>query len=166
MSARAPTTLLAAVVFTLGVSCSDPAKDDIIATLGPETSAPGATHRPGQPCAVCHDGSTAKQFSVAGTVYNIQGQTDPAVGAVVEIFDLAGNGLCKATTNSAGNFYLLPTQCTPVAPYKPKVTSSDGMTVAQMTTRVGRDASCATCHKGNAPTAHTVESVYLNVGGP
>ncbi len=145
------------------VSCADPVRDDAIAALGPETSAPGPLHRPGQPCALCHDGSTAPEFAIGGTVFATQGSTDPAVGATVELDDLGGNAICKTLTNAAGNFFLHAISCNLSGPFKPKVILGD--VEADMTSRVGRDRSCATCHKGVARTAKTVEGVYLNVGG-
>jgi hypothetical protein len=145
------------------LACADPVRDDAIAALGPETGTPGPTHRAGQPCALCHDGSTASEFAVGGTVFATQGTTDPAVGAIVEFDDLTGKPICSTTTNSVGNFFLHATSCNLTTPFKPKVILGD--VVADMTSRVGRDRSCATCHKGTAPTAKTVEGVYLNIAG-
>lgn len=157
-------TLLSLLVMSvLALSCADPVRDDAIAALGPEKGSPGPLHRPGQPCALCHDGSTAAEFAVGGTVFLTQGTLDPAVGATVELDDLTGKPICSTLTNAAGNFYLHATSCNLPTPFKPKVIL-DG-NEADMTSRVGRDRSCASCHKGTAPTANSVEGIYLNVGG-
>ncbi len=145
------------------LSCADPVRDDAIAALGPETSTPGPTHRAGQPCALCHDGSTAPEFAIGGTVFATQGSLDPAVGATVELDDLQGNPICSTLTNSVGNFFLHASSCNLTTPFKPRVILGD--LEADMSSRVGRDRSCASCHKGIAPTGKSVEGVYLNVGG-
>ena len=55
------------------LSCYDPVHDQEVAALGGEAPgvSPGPTHRPGQPCNVCHGGvgPANLRFSVAGTVY-------------------------------------------------------------------------------------------------
>jgi hypothetical protein len=127
-------------LFALLLVACDPVSADEKDALGGE--APGVRrgpeHRPGQPCLVCHTGEPGDppQFSVAGTVY----QTS---GAVVKLTDSTGKTATK-TTNSAGNFYLLPNEFTPVYPMKAEVTYA-GIT-AVMSSRIGRDGSCATCH--------------------
>jgi hypothetical protein len=153
---------LAAVAST---SCVDEVHEQEVAALGSEQGQPGPTHRPGQPCLVCHGGlGPAKEvFSIGGTVYETQGGGDPAVGAVILIEDILGN-TCNATSNTAGNFFLTPGQCSPHYPTDPTVTSANGSVLQQMETHVGRDGSCADCHALAAgPTS--AGPVYLNVAG-
>jgi hypothetical protein len=138
--------LFAAVAATL-VDCSfDPVHDEAIADLGPE--APGVDrgplHRAGQPCLVCHDGSTASPaMSAGGTVYRVLGDATPLGGASVALSDARGTTF-TAATNAAGNFYVTPSTWQPVYPVRVAVTF--GGKTATMTTIVGRDGSCASCH--------------------
>ena len=138
--------VLAAVVATL-VDCSfDPVRDEAIADLGPEAPgvAPGPLHRGGQPCLVCHDGSTASPaMSAGGTVYRVVGDATPLGGARVTLSDARGT-IFAATTNAAGNFYVTPSSWQPVYPVR--VAVGFGGKTATMTTIVGRDGSCASCH--------------------
>ncbi len=146
----------------------DPVHDKLVASLGPETSGgPGPTHRPGEPCLACHDGTgpASKKLAMGGTVYLQQGKPDPLVGAEVDLLDLAGNVVCTTTTNAAGNFYWEDKACTVPMPAKAKIqrATSDPMNpdVAAMVTRIGRQTSCATCHQGDMLGPTNVEKVYL-----
>src|SRR5437762_1056198 len=70
-------------------SCGDPVRDDGIASLGPEQPGVrrGPTHRPGQPCLLCHDDGEATAFSVAGTVFADANSTAPVGGVAVYLID-------------------------------------------------------------------------------
>jgi hypothetical protein len=133
-------------LLALHASC-DPVNDAAIAALGPE--APGVPrgplHRPGQPCILCHSGNFRDPpgFSVAGTVFVNASDTTPAVDAGVLLRDSL-DASYQATTNAAGNFYVLPSQFTPTYPMKVEVDYAD--VKVQMTANVGRDGSCAKCH--------------------
>jgi hypothetical protein len=137
---------LAVVALTL-VDCSfDPVHNEAIADLGPEAPGvgPGPLHRAGQPCLVCHDGSTAgPAMSAGGTVYRVLGDATPLGGASVALRDARGTTF-TATTNAAGNFYVAPSSWQPVYPVR--VAVAFGGKTATMTTIVGRDGSCASCH--------------------
>lgn len=137
---------------TLGVAC-DPTHDDAVAALGDE--APGVRrgplHRPGQPCLLCHDGAIGDppQFSVAGTVY-LEPAPNAAPASNVNVHMTDANGASfDATTNAAGNFYVVPGQFTPTYPMTVSITASHGTPIC-MFTHVGRDGSCAGCHAGAA----------------
>ncbi len=135
--------------------CVDATHDDQVAALGPEDpdGPPGPFHRPGQPCLTCHGGSgpASKQFSVGGTIYALEGQPAPAVGATVQIEDIAGR-VGTAQSNRVGNFYLTEPEWTPTYPTLPQVTL--GGVNQQMITHVGVDGSCAGCHQDPAgPTS-------------
>lgn len=134
-------------------ACGDPTHDAQVQALGAEAPgvSPGPNHRPGQPCVLCHGeaGPATPIFSIAGTVYAVQGQKAPAVAAAVLIEDVAGVAF-NATTNEVGNFYITPDQWSPTFPTK--VTVMLGPNTQLMTSHVGRDGSCAACHVDPAST--------------
>lgn len=150
-SRRAPRLALAAVgIAALGLlSCRyDPVPQEIMDDLGPETGGEGDRHRPGQPCVVCHGpyGGVAPQMWFGGTLYTLDGDTlSPAKGVRVTFFDSSGNSTVappSACSNDAGNFYLPKEDVEEVAfPIKVGVGST------AMTSLIGRDGSCATCHR-------------------
>jgi hypothetical protein len=156
----------AGVLASVGsVSCTDEVHNEEVAALGPDSSPPGPTHRPGQPCLTCHGGSgPAKvQFSVGGTVYLNQGDSMPAPGAAVEIEDILGN-VFTVQSNSVGNFFVNLADFAPHYPTQMQVTSADGSVVVQMLTHVGRDGSCADCHTATEGPS-SPGPIYVNAAG-
>ena len=157
------------ILLVLGLDAcgGDPVHDKLVASLGPETTSPGPTHRPGEPCLACHDGTgpASTKLAMGGTIYLQQGKPDPLAGAEVDLLDLAGNVVCTTTTNSAGNFYWAANACAVPMPAKAKISrmTSDPMApdVAEMVTRIGRQTSCATCHQGDMLGPTNVEKIYL-----
>ncbi len=151
-----------ALAAAAAVACEDPVHDQEISALGPEVGSPGPTHRPGQPCLVCHGGSgpASLQLSVGGTVYDTQGQSAPAVGAVVQVEDILGHTFV-GTTNSAGNFFATQSQYAPQYPIQMQVTSADGTVTQEMLTHASRDGSCADCHY-NPPGPTSAGPVWVN----
>lgn len=144
-----PALLAGAALAAAGnVSCVDEVHDQEVAALGPDVGPRGPTHRPGQPCLVCHGGEgPAKQvFSFGGTVMQDQDGDVGAPGAFVLIEDIDGRNW-TATTNSVGNFYVTPDEFAPHYPAQMTVTSADGSVSQPMLTHVSRDGSCADCHK-------------------
>jgi hypothetical protein len=143
-------------------SCVDATHDAQVQALGGEAPGvpPGPNHRAGQPCVLCHGeaGPASALFSVAGTVYETQGQTAPAVGADVMLVDSNGKPF-TARTNSVGNFFLTPSAYAPTFPLK--VTVQQGMLMLPMLGVVGRDGSCAACH-ANPPGPNSTGPVYVN----
>jgi hypothetical protein len=137
--------------FLTAASCVDATHDAQVQALGGEAPGvpPGPNHRPGQPCLLCHGeaGPASGLFSVAGTVYETQGQKAPAVGAAVSMEDLTGRTV-TVLTNAVGNFFITPTQWSPLFPIKPSV--AQGSNQISMATKVGRDGSCAACHTNPA----------------
>ena len=127
-------------------SC-DPVHDSATAALGDEAPGvrKGPLHRPGQPCTTCHDGATGNppKFTVAGTIFVDEQGKSPANGAVITLTD-ATNKTHTATTNTAGNFYVQPSEFTPAYPMR--VSVAYGKITIVMKSEVGRDASCAGCH--------------------
>jgi hypothetical protein len=161
--------VVTAFVFaSLGAWACDPVQSDAIDALGGE--APGVRrgplHRPGQPCLLCHDGSVGSPegFSVAGTVFARSGDRTPASAAVVHLTDATG-ATFDATTNAAGNFYILPGQWTPHYPMAASVTGSAGQPVL-MQTLIDTNGSCSGCHVDPAgPTSPGHVCLALDDGG-
>lgn len=138
--------LLLAAALPFAAGCRyDPVPQQIIDDLGPEVGTPSATHRPGQPCLVCHsDYEGAKPaFAVAGTIFSraADGTIAPAAGVNVIISDSAA-GLRKACTNAAGNFFVQRDDWLDIT--FPLNAQADNRA---MTSLIGRDGSCASCHK-------------------
>lgn len=146
---------VAASAAAFALSC-DPVHDNAVDALGGEAPGvpKGPTHRPGQPCVTCHDGSlgSPEHFTVAGTIFLNQEDKTPASGATVNLLSADGTPF-SASTNSVGNFFVTPQQFTPVYPMKVTV-DYNGRPPAKMTSHVGRDGSCADCHTDPAgPTS-------------
>lgn len=150
--------LLSFVIFA--VSCSlDPVHDEAQADLGDEAPGvdPGPTHRPGQPCLLCHDGTSAPKWSVAGTIYGVLGSSSPLQNAKVALTDANGS-VYTATSNEVGNFWVDDSHWSPTYPVH--VAVSLGNVTSTMTTIIGRDGSCAGCHADPASRI-SVGRVYL-----
>jgi hypothetical protein len=125
----------------------NPELDSQVAALGPETAgiAPGPTHRPGQPCLVCHHegGPAQPAFAMAGTIYRQKG-VGLAIGNVdVELTDPTGRKIV-ARSNCAGNFYVAPADFPLVYPVW--VALRSGTHSIEMESPIYREGSCATCH--------------------
>ncbi len=136
--------LAAALPFAAGCRY-DPVPQAIIDDLGPEEGTPSATHRPGQPCIVCHSTyeGAAPAFAVAGTVFTKgpDGALVPAAGVKILISDSAA-GLRKACTNAAGNFFVNKEDWLEITYPLSAQAGNRGMA-----SLIGRDGSCASCHK-------------------
>jgi hypothetical protein len=149
MPSSVPTRSLLAMLTLLasGAAACDPVRSDEVAALGDEAPGvgPGPSHRPGQPCLLCHDGKLGSptEFAVAGTVFRLPTTREPVSGATVTLKGADGSSY-DATTNGAGNFYVLPTQWTPSYPMHASIVA-ERQTVT-MKTHIGRDGSCAGCH--------------------
>jgi hypothetical protein len=165
---RGSALLVAGLAFAgvIAACDQDPVHDQEVSALGPEASGvpPGPTHRPGQPCLVCHGGSgpASLEFAVAGTVYQAQsGAVVPQIGATVSVVDT--NGVqASAGTNGAGNFWVLESQWTPTFPVHVLSVAYADLS-NPMFTHIGRDGSCATCHS-DPPGGDLVGHIYLAPG--
>lgn len=158
--------LLCAAALPFVVGCRyDPVPQKIIDDLGPEVGEPSATHRPGQPCLVCHSNyeGASPAFAVAGTVFmkNTDGTIGPAAGVNVIISDSA-SGLRKACTNAAGNFFVQRDDWVDITFPLNAQAGNRGMT-----SLIGRDGSCASCHKlPNATSEDMVTGAgHISPGG-
>ncbi|MGH7285903.1 MAG: hypothetical protein ACRELY_30665 [Polyangiaceae bacterium] len=149
------------LVACLGGAACNPTHADQIDALGGEAPGvrTGPTHRPGQPCLVCHDGAIGdpQAFSVAGTVYEMAGGNAPARGARVDLVDANGSAF-TAITNEVGNFYISPSQWSPRFPMQTQIESGSSPVVMQ--TLISRDGSCAGCHV-DPPSASSAGRVVL-----
>lgn len=142
---RRRTPLLGALLAMALLGCEDPTRALAVTALGPELEGVtlGPLHRPGQPCLTCHDGATARAFSVAGTVYHALDTESPSPGALVRLAD-EGGGRFVAAANCAGNFFVSPEDFTPVYPLW--VSLSTRTQDIAMDSPINGDGSCAGCH--------------------
>jgi hypothetical protein len=142
---RALAVLLAAALPFAAGCRYDPVPQQIIDDLGPEQGTPSATHRPGQPCLVCHSNyaGATPAFAVAGTVFarTMDGGIVPAVGVNVTISDSAA-GARTPCTNAAGNFFVTREDWVDITFPLNALAGDRGMS-----SLIGRDGSCASCHK-------------------
>ena len=169
--------LFAMVALALGAtitsSCFNPVHSDEVAALGDEVSGvrTGPTHRPGQPCLVCHGGSgpASPEFEIAGTLYEYRDVPSGGVeGVAVRLTDVTGK-VVQLTSNRAGNFYLEKDRETLYYPLMVELNDSritDAPAgVKSMITTVGRNGGCAFCHVNNLKPADKtthMPHVFLN----
>jgi mono/diheme cytochrome c family protein len=150
----------------LHASCMDPVHSRAVDDLGPEEGGikPGPRHRAGQPCVVCHGnaGPGSPEFSLAGTVYAVQGQPEPAQGVTVKMTDSKNRTVTKVT-NDVGNFYVNFAEFAPSYPVFVEI-AQNGQTV-KMTSRIGGKGSCAECHLGKGDPGH-MPAVYFKKATP
>lgn len=136
-------------------SCIDPAHDAAVDALGGEAAGVrrGPTHRPGQPCLTCHGGSGPGEpdMVVGGTIHAARGGSAPLEGVTITLTDATG-AQRSSVSNAVGNFYVFASEWSPVFPLS--VTLSYGDERAEMTTPIGRDGSCASCHRGAGDRFH------------
>jgi hypothetical protein len=129
----------------------DPVRQAQVDALGPESPSvdPGPYHRPGQACTLCHGpgGTATPAFTVAGTVLATPDHPQGAGGVEVLMVDALGSSPPSGSviTNCAGNFYVTSDLWDPAFPLRVAVVYRG--TGAQMQGHVGRDGSCASCHK-------------------
>jgi hypothetical protein len=170
---RRPILALALLAASTAASCFDPVHADDVAALGPEADGvrTGETHRPGQPCFVCHGGAgPGPEFAFAGTVYLTKDGAEPARGAQVELRQ--GSDPSKSyrvRTNEVGNFYVEKNRFDPVYPVF--VALVDGRITEgtpgrrDMISSIGRDGGCGYCHVRDVAAAGAMlrmPQVYLN----
>jgi hypothetical protein len=150
-----------AALLAIGSSCNlDPVHKSEVNDLGPEHGdeypVESQYHRPGEPCALCHSdkGPADTTFVLGGTVFwgpdNYSRRADKAY---VRILDAKKAQRCFVT-NCNGNFYVkqadYPGISFPllVSVERTKDPGHDESTLVRraMSSHVGRDPSCATCH--------------------
>lgn len=142
MRAVVAAATLSAVLCASG--CIGTTPDDRARNALPAVGRPGPQHRPGQPCLLCHSdrGGVGPYFSVAGTVYGLDGVTGIA-GAQVILVDATGSEY-TATTNAVGNFMVYEGDWRPAFPLSVDV--SDGDNIVGMRSPINVEGSCSACH--------------------
>jgi hypothetical protein len=155
-----PAWLVASVVFAACID-TDPVHTDAVNALGGEYAGipQGEYHRAGQPCLVCHggEGPASGKFVIAGTVFfgpSESNNAPPPIGVdnvQVSIED-DGQSVITVQTNCVGNFWSVSGDWTPGHPQFPLIVRIVGDANGQhydvpMTSHVGRDGSCASCHQ-------------------
>ncbi len=146
-------TLLAIAPLLVGsAGCRlDPIPEEKLEGLPPEDpEGPSELHRPGQPCVDCHSAYEGADppLAVGGTIYEQNTSTFqliPVQGVFVTVFDAAGASQ-KACTNAAGNFFV-KVEDWPDSAFPLTVQVGNRF----MRSLVGRERSCATCHKLASP---------------
>lgn len=146
---------------SVGSSCNlDPVHKNTVKSLGEERAddypPESEYHRPGEPCALCHSrkGPADSEFVLAGTVFWGPDSYSRRVDkAYVRVLDGTKSRRCFVT-NCNGNFYvrkedfsqitfpILVSVERTVDPGKDEAT----LTIRRMSSHIGREASCATCH--------------------
>jgi hypothetical protein len=157
--------LLGAMVFvglaSLGSSCNlDPVHSNQVDALGPENDQlyppETAYHRPGEPCGLCHSdkGPADGKFILSGTIFwGPDNYRNRVANAYVRILDGKGRKPCFVT-NCNGNFFVREGELAQLTyPFLVSVerTLNPGiddntLVIRRMSSHVGRERSCATCH--------------------
>jgi hypothetical protein len=134
---------------SLAMSCDDPVLDARIDALGPEVAGvlPGALHRPGQPCLLCHaSGGRAPRFTIAGTLFRTPYAQLPVGGVEVRLIDATRRGFI-AYSNCAGNFFVSAAEYEPVLPMWVSLVKAD--LHIDMESAMNKDGDCGFCHQGD-----------------
>lgn len=149
----------------LGSSCNlDPVHRAGVNNLGDELAdlypPESEWHRPGEPCALCHSkaGPADGEFVLAGTIFWGPDRYDRRVDqAYVRIGGPEKTTKCFVT-NCNGNFFVRPDEYKnlkfPLLVSVERVQNPGGLgpddekpiRIRRMTSHIGREASCATCH--------------------
>ncbi len=149
----------------------DPVPQAIIDSLGAEDpGGPSSMHRAGQPCLQCHStyGEALPEFVIGGTVF----REDPMSGALsgahhvrVEVYDSAGD-FRVACTNAAGNFYIEKSDWPDITfPLKSFVGNNHaGKAARRMRSIIGREGSCANCHKLSGQSQNSPGVIIVDPG--
>ncbi len=150
------------LALALGAACANPVHAAAVAALGDEKPGvpTGETHRPGQPCSVCHGGDgPGPDFAIGGTIYETRG-VDKALGEVIVTLTDAKGETRTPVSNAVGNFYLRAGDWSPTFPLFASLSYKDGST-ANMMTRIGGNISCAYCHYGADGEPSHMPPVFL-----
>lgn len=167
MRAGLPTPLLGllglGLLAGIGSSCNlDPVHKSAVDALGAEDSSlyppESEYHRPGEPCALCHSdkGPAKTDFALGGTVFwGPDKYANRVDNAYVRVLDATKTTRCFVT-NCNGNFYVSTADFAKITfplliSVERTTTPGSGATettkvIRRMSSHVGREASCATCH--------------------
>jgi hypothetical protein len=164
-----PVVLLGAASLAFSSACvSNPVPDAEIDSLGPDTTDPGPDHRPGQPCVICHSsGGPASDdpFAVGGTVFHDPASSVGVNGAKILFVDSIGSSPKNdVVTTASGNFFVREADWSPSFPFYVNVFNPADGTTGVMQSHVGRQPSCASCHRDAftpAEALYSVGHIYL-----
>jgi hypothetical protein len=164
MSARVALLVATMASASTLASCTDPVVDDAIAELDEEpgyylndqgkkvSTEEGEYHRQGEPCVLCHQKAgtaSGSPFLIAGTVYQTEADRKAAPNVQILLVDAYGRKLDKPPkTNKAGNFFIRPEEWPGFSGFPFRVAIyRDDVGPKYMQTHVGREPSCAGCHR-------------------
>jgi hypothetical protein len=138
-----------AVALSVASACAmDPVHSSAVNALGPEVNGvpEGEYHRAGQPCTTCHSdlGPAKTTFTMAGTVFYGPTKAIGVDNVQVIMVDSLDSSF-TAYTNCVGNFFVTPEQWKPSFPVLVKIAANG--TQVGMISHIGRETSCANCHK-------------------
>ena len=153
------------MVASIGSSCNlDPVHKAGVKNLGDEQSnlypPESEYHRPGEPCTLCHSeaGPADTVFAIGGTIFWGPDRYDRRVDqAYVRVAGPDHTTRCFVT-NCNGNFYVTPDDYKNLKfpllisvervnnPGGPGPTDEKSIRIRRMSSHVGREGSCATCH--------------------
>jgi hypothetical protein len=171
---RAPSSCLALLALAAGCIGTTP-QEEAAAALGDDPGEEGPTHRPGQPCLVCHGADYTPGeavFVLAGTVYREAEDAAGLEGAEVEVTDDSGDTFL-VRSNRAGNFMMSVGEVDEDrrdegwaglgrAPQFPlRVTVRFEGAEQSMRNVIHREGSCAACHDRAGPGASSAGAVFV-----
>jgi hypothetical protein len=158
---------VAALAFS-SACVSNPVPDAEIDSLGPDTTDPGPDHRPGQPCVICHSsGGPASDdpFAVGGTVFHDPKSSQGVAGVSVLFVDsINSSPRIPILTSASGNFFVRQADWSPSFPFYVNIFNPVDGTTGIMQSHVGRQPSCASCHRDAftpAEALYSVGHIYL-----
>lgn len=156
-----PVIALSGGLMALAAGCKDPLREAQIEQLGDEQDGfePSEIHRPGQPCLACHDsyGDAEPEMSFGGTLFleppDAVPEGEPELilleGYHVRLIDSEGQEF-DLPVNRCGNFFIEKEAFEPAFPVRAEVwnlrDADDPEQLRVMSTRIGRDGSCGSCH--------------------
>lgn len=107
------------------------------------SSASSSSHKMGQDCGSCHNGTKEVKFTVAGTLYSDGAGTQTVAGGTVTIANMG-----TLTSDVDGNFYSTESKYAG-ATGTDAITAPGGTMMATIDIDAG-DGSCNSCHDGAA----------------
>lgn len=165
----APAALVGVGMVSFFAACTtNPVPDAAIDALGDEVGDPGPDHRPGQPCVLCHSkGGPASDdpFAVGGTVFHDPKSAQGVAG--VNILFVDSNGAAPkndVVTSQSGNFFVRTSDWDPSFPLFVNIYNPADGTKRVMNSHIGREPSCANCHRDafdKAQALYSVGHVYM-----
>ena len=153
--------------------CSDPLKEGIVASLGPEDAGFGTNeiHRPGQPCVACHSTYEGAKpiMSIGGTLFTdpiLEGDLKLVPEHTIRLIDSEGT-IVEKISNRCGNFFTTLDEFDPAYPVRAELYGPGAddslVSIVVMASRIGRDGSCGSCHAHPA-TSQSPGVVYVPDG--